>query len=318
MATFSLGQAWITKITTSEQPDLPVMGLDLSPLPNAEERNAFLGELSRSEAVREISRRKWLKLSQAIGKDKVAERANALLEFLTTSRTDVPAYAMFKGRRPAEKRDLVEEVATRAWITHVTEVAQLHRSTSAFKASDITNDFIRSIAKLSTNPQGPRLALEAVRELGVCAIAESGLPGMSVDGVSFHTNQTGPVLAMTLRHDRLDNFWFTLFHELGHIRLHLSKPSEEVFVDSDENESDEFEAEAEANAFAKDSLVPRDTWSRSGAHRLGSEGSVIQLAKQLGVHPAIVAGRIRYERRDFRIFTDLIGLDKVRETVFSA
>jgi HTH-type transcriptional regulator/antitoxin HigA len=155
-----------------------------------------------------------------------------------------------------------------------------------------------------------------VREIGIRVIVENGLPGMSVDGASLHTTTTGPVLALTLRHDRLDNFWFTLLHELGHLALHLSDPGDDVFVDSLEDcVSDE--QEAEANAFAKDGLIPRDTWLRSDAYRLGSEASVKELAKRLGVHQAIVAGRIRFERREFRIFPDLVGEGGVRDLIFA-
>ena len=100
--------------------------------------------------------------------------------------------------------------------------------------------------------------------------------------------------------------------------LHLSQPNDDVFVDSEEDEDDEIEAEAEANAFAKDSLVPRDTWLRSEARRFGNAASVVELAKQLGIHPAIVAGRIRYESRKFWMFQDLIGMGQVREAIYSS
>jgi HTH-type transcriptional regulator/antitoxin HigA len=315
MTKFSLGQKWVSRVTSSDEPDVAVMGASKIPLPDAAELKAFLDDLSRSEAVREMSRRKWLK--PVLTSDKVSQRGAALLEFLTADRAAMPSFAMFKGRRPGLRRDLLDEVATCAWITRVTDVARQSK-VAKFKSSSITDEFIRSIAKLSTRSHGLKMALDGVREIGICVVLESGLPGMSVDGASFHTRQTGPVLALTLRHDRLDNFWFTLFHELGHIHLHLSEPTEDVFIDSEEDESDEMEAEAEANAFAKDSLVPRDTWLRSDARRLGDENSVVQLARQLGIHPAIVAGRIRYERREFRIFSNLIGIGEVRETVFSS
>jgi HTH-type transcriptional regulator/antitoxin HigA len=317
MKTFSLGQKWVSRVTSSDQPDVPVMGASKIPLPGAAELKALLDGLSRSETVREMSRRKWLKPVLASARDKVSERGVALLEFLTAGRAAMPSLAMFKGRLPSPRRDLLDEVATCAWITRVADVARQSKATK-FKPSSITNEFIRSITKLSTRSRGPKVVLDAVREIGICVVVESGLPGMSVDGASFHTMQTGPVVALTLRHDRLDNFWFTLFHELGHIHLHLSEPTEDVFIDSEEDENDEMEVEAEANAFAKDSLVPRDTWLRSDARRLGDESSVVQLARQLGIHPAIVAGRIRYERREFRIFSDLIGIGEVRETVFAS
>jgi HTH-type transcriptional regulator/antitoxin HigA len=45
---------------------------------------------------------------------------------------------------------------------------------------------------------------------------------------------------------------------------------------------------------------------------------VVSLAKQLGIHPAIVAGRIRYERKEFRIFTNLVGIGGVRDIIFTS
>jgi HTH-type transcriptional regulator / antitoxin HigA len=318
MTTFSLRQDWVSRVTKADDPDIQVIGPDDSPAPNAAELSAFLEELSRSEPVREMSRRKWLQPTRPQVKEPVGDRGVALFKFLAVSRATMPAYAMFKGRRLTAKRTLLDEVATRAWVARVTDVAHRRSDSATFRASSISVAFLRSLAQLSSRARGPLLALEAVREIGICVVLESGLPGMSVDGASFHTAEVGPVLALTVRHDRLDNFWFTLLHEIGHIYLHLREPSDDVFVDSEEeSEGDEIEAEAEANAFAKDSLIPRDTWLRSEAHRLGNEASIVALAKQLHIHPAIVAGRIRFERREFRIFNDLIGRGHVREVVFA-
>lgn len=317
MTTFSLGQEWVSRITKEDDPDVPVMGADLSALPDQAELSAFLDDLSRSETVREMSRRKWLKPLQASAKTGVAERGSALLEFLSLKRPAMPAYAMFRGRRPLEKHKLLDELAEMAWVARVTDVARECIVEQTFNPTKINKDFLTSLARMSLRVDGPRLALDSLKGIGICVVLEGNLPGMSIDGASFHTAEVGPVLALTIRHDRLDNFWFTLFHEIGHICLHLTEPSGEIFVDSEEeNDFDEAEAEAEADAFSKDNLIPRDTWLRSDARRYGNEASVVALARQLGIHPAIVAGRIRYERRDFRIFNDLIGRGKVRETVF--
>jgi len=293
------------------------MGASQIPLPSAVELKAFLGDLSRSQTVREMARRKWLRPVAPAANDRVGERGAALLEFLTMGRTAMPSFAMFKGRRPSPKREYLDEVATCAWLIRISGIAEQTPPASKFRSANLTAEFMRSIAKLSTKPLGPRLALGAVREVGICVVVEGTLPAMSVDGASFHTQQLGPVLALTLRHDRLDNFWFTLFHELGHICLHLSQPNDDVFVDSEEDEDEEIEAEAEANAFAKDCLVPRDIWLRSEARRFGNATSVVQLAKHLGIHPAIVAGRFRYESRKFWMFPDLIGMGRVREAIYN-
>ncbi len=292
------------------------MGASLSPMPSTADFNGLLDVISRSETAREMSRRKWIRSRSDSIKGKVKERGIALFEFLTVNRSTMPSYAMYKGRRSSAQRDLLDEVATMAWIAHVTDVAKEQSSNVAFESSRINNDFVYRLARLSALEDGPRQALETVRDIGIRVVIESGLPGMSVDGASFYTKQVGPVLAMTLRYDRLDNFWFTLLHEIGHIALHLNEASDDVFIDSEEEESDELEPEAEANAFAKDSLIPRDTWLRSDARRLGNERSVLSLAKQLSIHPAIIAGRIRFERREFRIFPNLIGIGEVHCSIF--
>jgi HTH-type transcriptional regulator / antitoxin HigA len=317
MTKVTLGQAWISRVTNSDYPDVSIVGADRRPVPTATEFQTVLRALALSDAAKEMVRRKWFQLQTA--KDKVSERGEALYEFLFTrrTRTDRPAFAMFKGRRLSTQRDLFEEISTMAWIAHVADTAQLQPNKVPFDASSIDQKFVRHLARLSVSEDGPRQALDALRGKGINVVIEGALPGMSIDGASFHAQGIGPVLAMTLRHDRLDNFWFTLLHELGHLAMHLFEPSESVFVDAiEDGQADDQEAEAEADAFAKDALVPRDTWLRSDARRLGNERSVISLANQLGIHPAIVAGRIRYERKEFRIFSDLVGIGAVREVIF--
>ncbi len=317
MTDFSLGQAWVSRTTRANTPDIPVMGADTSPLPDAVQLQAVLRKLSLSDAAREMVRRRWLQPGNSI--DKVAERGQALFDFIFAPNASRPAFAMFKGRRLRTQHDLIQEVSRMAWIAHVAHTAQRSSHALRFDPSALSDDFVRQLTKLSVLDDGPRRALDAVRDIGIIVIVESGLPGMSVDGASFHSEGLGPVVALTLRHDRLDNFWFTLLHELGHVSLHLLFPGNDVYVDSiDETTlSEDEEAEAEADAFAKDGLVPRDTWLRSDAKRLGSEASVVALAKQLGIHPSIVAGRIRYERREFRIFNNLVGVGGVRDLLFS-
>jgi HTH-type transcriptional regulator/antitoxin HigA len=316
MTNFSLGQTWVSRITQSDDTDVPVMGGEPSPLPNVAQLRTVLHKLGLSEAAREMVRRKWFQPENI--KDKVVERGEALFQFLFAQRNDRPAFARFRGRRLNVQRDLFEEISTMAWIAHVTDTARSQPTRSTFKATRVSDEFVQRLAKLSVLDDGPKRALEVVRDIGIKVVVEGVLPGMSLDGASLHPTGAGPVLAMTLRYDRLDNFWFTLLHELGHIALHLAEPTEDVFVDSiEDGEGDNQEAEAEADAFAKDGLVPRDTWLRSDARRLGSEGSVVSLAKQLGIHPAIVAGRIRYERKEFRIFNDLVGVGGVRDLIFT-
>ena len=206
MTTFALSQQWVSKATMSEDLDMSVAGTAPIPAPTRDELQAVLDELSRSETVREMSRRKWIQPAATPLKNHVTERSDALLKFLVSQRTAAPAYAMFKGRRPSAKQTLLDDFATRVWVSHLTQRAPECSMAARFQPSSIDRHFLLSLAQLSTRTDGPARALEAVREMGICVILESSLPGMSVDGASFHVVGVPPVVALTARHDRLDNF----------------------------------------------------------------------------------------------------------------
>jgi HTH-type transcriptional regulator/antitoxin HigA len=120
-----------------------------------------------------------------------------------------------------------------------------------------------------------------------------------------------PVVALTLRHDRLDNFWFTLCHELAHVALNLEAEPSGAFVDDLEAEGGSA-IEAKADAFAADALVPTAKWKASGLQEGSSATAVTALADKLRVHPAIVAGRVRRELRNYRILSQVVGSGEVR------
>ena len=114
---------------------------------------------------------------------------------------------------------------------------------------------------------------------------------------------------MTLRHDRLDNFWFVLFHEIAHICLHLSEALTAIFDDLDVKIDG---IEQEADAFALNALIPDIIWKKSLVRFSPSAETIINQAKTLKVHPALVAGRIRRETGRYYQFSDLIGQGEVR------
>ncbi len=76
-------------------------------------------------------------------------------------------------------------------------------------------------------------------------------------------------------------------------------------------EPDEFEQEA--NKFASDLLVPEEVWSRSPARIAKTSTPIENLATQLGIAPAIIYGRIRFERKNYTIFSDKVGRGVVRK-----
>jgi HTH-type transcriptional regulator/antitoxin HigA len=163
---------------------------------------------------------------------------------------------------------------------------------------------LRELAKLSAYDEGPRLAKEYLARHGITLVIERHFKRTFLDGAAMLDNDR-PIVALTLRHDRMDNFWFTLLHELAHVARHLT-PQSPVFID-DLDRTDPESVEAEADAIAQEALIPEENWRTAKVRKTLSPEDAIGFADEIGVHPAIVAGRLRHEEKDFRLLSHLIG-----------
>ena len=180
----------------------------------------------------------------------------------------------------------------------------------------VTLDFLRHVARLSGSQDGPRRAREHLRETGIPLVIVEHLPRTYLDGAALRLGDGRPVVALTLRFDRLDNFWFCLLHELAHVGRHMDNDDGHAFVDDlslrrvDAGRQDP--REAQADEWAEEALVPRAAWEASPVQDTPTPMAVLDLAQALQVHPAIVAGRVRYERRNYRLLSQFVGTGEVR------
>jgi HTH-type transcriptional regulator/antitoxin HigA len=202
-----------------------------------------------------------------------------------------------------------EPYALCAWKTWVLKQAEQQSVAQRFSADRVNDAFTRTLVGLSTLATGPQLVGELLRQQGIRFVVEPHLPGTHLDGAALRTARGEPVIALTLRHDRLDNFWFTLLHELGHVVLHLDEADEAFF---DEIESTGGDVEAEADDYASAALIPGEEWAAFRQTGDRSAAAVRAAALRWQVHPAIVAGRLRRELRNYRMLTPLIGNGEVR------
>ncbi len=200
-----------------------------------------------------------------------------------------------------------------AWLAEAVNVVSGEKL-KAFSEKDINENFLKRLAGLSYFAEGVKLVKEALNKIGIHFIILPHLPKTKVDAACFFTVSNNPVVAMTLRYDRLDNFWFTLFHELGHIKLgHVTSGKPAYIMDEIDGESTDVDVkENEADAFANDALIPSEIWEE-GKHAITRERDVVRLAETLGVSPAIVAGRWRWEFKNYIKFSSLIGQGEVRK-----
>jgi HTH-type transcriptional regulator/antitoxin HigA len=89
--------------------------------------------------------------------------------------------------------------------------------------------FFKQLVKLSTRSDGPVEAVKCLREVGVIVVIEEHLPETHLDGAAMLINDAIPVIGMTIRLDRVDNFWFVLMHELAHIVRHWERGLKDGF-----------------------------------------------------------------------------------------
>lgn len=201
----------------------------------------------------------------------------------------------------------------RLWLSKVRELAkQSKRQRGTWHPGALDEEFLAYVARLSWSEQGPRLAKDFLAEKGIAVIVWPALPQTRLDGAAMLDEEGAPIVGLTLRHDRLDNFWFTLLHEMAHAWKHLVEPDLAITDENLDEHEDDDAKEVEANRIARDAFIPRALWRRSEAFLRPSTHSINAFASRLHISPAIVAGRLRREKTGYGVFGKLVGNRQVR------
>lgn len=240
---------------------------------------------------------------RTIGVMKARETIEAFLARATAVAPDVAILRKTRTDRTNAKTDFG---ALEAWCAAV--MLQAHDGSPKPGVSPSSQDG-RGLAMISRLPNWPDAVRKYLAEVGVVLVILEHLPGTYLDGAAMCRADGTPVIAITLRHDRLDNFWFTLLHEFAHVVLHLDKKTPLILDDLEVNSSEGIEAQADE--FARNALIPPEAWSEYASDDMGTS-EVEELAEAAGVHSAVVAGRWRYENSDYRKFARMLGRGEVR------
>ena len=202
----------------------------------------------------------------------------------------------------------------RLWVSRVRELAAAsRRQRGPWRAGTLNEELLFFVAQLSGTERGPKLAQELLGEKGIAMIVLPALPQTKLDGAAMLDAEGAPIVGITLRHDRLDSFWFTLMHELVHAWKHLPERDLAITDESVEDGHDDDAKEAEANRLARDAFIPRSLWKRTDAYLRPSIETIRALADKLSISPAIVAGRLRREKIGYAAFSGLVGNRQVRK-----
>lgn len=238
--------------------------------------------------VREMIKRGWLEDTDA-----AMLEAQMIHFFDAANLNEIPHMAH------AAKKANYEEVpaAQLAWLFRVRQIAS--QTTVPRYSEKALREALSQLHALLVDPEELRNVHRILTECGVRFVLVEGLPSSKIDGVCFWLNKQAPVIGLSLRHDRIDNFWFVLRHEIEHV---LQKHGQEQEIIDAELEGDRAGIgssvsadERVANAAAADFCVPTAEISSFVARKnpFFAERDVLGFARRLQVHPGIVVGQIQ-------------------------
>lgn len=183
-----------------------------------------------------------------------------------------------------------EDACLRSWL-QLGEIAARSRKVVPFKA-EVFNDVLGRCRALTTErPETffPKLVADCA-SAGVTVVAIKPLPNTRLSGAAWWIGPEHAIIQLSLRHKSNDHFWFSFFHEAGHVLLHKR---DVVFADDQGGTQDGLEDEADR--FAEDKLVGRERLAQFMEHNpIVTEGAVVTLAEKAGIHPGIVVGMLQH------------------------
>jgi len=267
--------------------------------------------------IRELLRRHWMERS---GNIEVLEQR--VLDFYRIKNIgDEPVFWPVAAKTSAPELTLTHW----AWLARARHIA---RALTAARFSE--SGLLRVIERLKTllhSPEEVRRVPKILSEAGIRLVLIEHLPSTKIDGACFWLNQDpkSPVIVLSLRYDRIDNFWHTLFHELGHLKeKHGLKKAHhpfdiDIFGETAPSLEQRPEAERIVNDFAADTLIPTaelNNWiARVGP--LYSKEAIRGFAARLNIHPGIVVGQLQHRHIiDWRHNREMLA--RVRQFIMPA
>jgi len=172
-------------------------------------------------------------------------------------------------------------------------------------------DAIGDVKGLTRSPEineSVQIMTDICASSGVAVVLVPQLDKTRVSGATYWVSPTKAVIQLTIRYKMDDQFWFSFFHEAGHIVLEHKK--KEIFINF-EDASENVDEEREADIYARDILIPPEAYDAlrtAIAERRGkvSRDLVRCFAEEIGVAPGIVVGRLQHDRLlDWSYLNDL-------------
>ena len=253
--------------------------------------------LQGSFPIREMIRRGWL-----IDTDADLLEAQLVRFFCKNDLSSVPFVPHAAKKKSYDEADDSETARLQlVWLYRVRQIAAEMTATPNYSEKKLRS-FVDEMPKLMVDPEEARHVSRSLNDCGVRYVIVETLPKAEIDGVCFWLDRNSPVIGMTTRFDRIDNFWFVLRHEIEHVlkkdgRGALAAETVDVGLDGERaGTGDNLPPEERAaNLAAADLCVPRDELELFYLRKFPfiSERDTLGFARRIQRHPGIVVGQLQ-------------------------
>ena len=194
----------------------------------------------------------------------------------------------FRTGRKTTKGHISEAIAS--WL-RVGERAAARMHCTPFRRTTLEKTVGEIRAMTRQPPEQFQDALHKIlADSGIALVICPHMPSTGIHGATFWMGPEKAVIMMTIRYKWADIFWFSLYHELGHVLLH----GRSVMVLEGENDHPKTEKrEAQADKFAADALIPSKEYKKFIKKGSYFPADIQQFADSLGIAPGIVVGRLQ-------------------------
>ncbi|WP_295134325.1 helix-turn-helix domain-containing protein [uncultured Reyranella sp.] len=269
------------------------------PDPGRATRAALYGDLPLADMIR----RGWIEADSVRDTEKVERE---LLRFFGANRIqDIEILPH------AAKKTAVHEAASPAQMAWLYRVRQIAKDMLVAPYSpDAVRSVVGKLRSLTASREGVARVPRLMAECGIRYVLVETLPSAKIDGVCFWLDDRSPVIGMSMRFDRNDNFWFVLRHELEHViqrhGLFAAMLDAELVGDRAGTGPAISEEERMANAAAADFCVPTSQMEAFIARKAPffTERDVIGFARLMKVHPGLVVGQLQHRTKRYSLLRD--------------